>query len=37
MIELDKQPKNVLSAQDLPADELILDVSKQFTPITKTP
>lgn len=36
MIELDKQPKNVLSIQDLPADEMIIDVSRKFTPISKT-
>jgi len=36
MVELNRQPKNVLSAQDLPAEEMILDVSNKFTPTGKT-
>lgn len=35
MVELDRQPKNVLSVQDLPAEELILDVSGKFVPVGK--
>ena len=36
MVVLDRQPKNVLSVQDLPAEELILDVSNKFIPAGKT-
>lgn len=33
MIELDKLPKEGLSSQELPAHDLIIDVSKMFTPV----
>ncbi|HEX9158193.1 MAG TPA: linear amide C-N hydrolase [Syntrophales bacterium] len=33
MIELDKLPKEGLSSQELPAHDLIIDVSKKFTPV----
>ncbi len=36
MIELDKQPKQVLSIQELPAREMIIDISEKFTPVNKT-
>jgi choloylglycine hydrolase len=36
MIELNKQPKNVLSIQELPAHDLIIDVSGKFIPVVKT-
>lgn len=32
MIDLNKMPKNVFSYQELPAQELIIDVSKKFIP-----
>ena len=35
MVELNRQPKNVLSVQDLPAKEMILDVSGKFVPVAK--
>ncbi|MCU0582050.1 MAG: linear amide C-N hydrolase [Syntrophales bacterium] len=36
MIELDKQPKQVLSVQELPDREMIIDISEKFTPVNKT-
>jgi len=35
VIELDKLPKNILSYMDLPAHDVIIDVSKKFMPIVK--
>ncbi|PKN85424.1 MAG: choloylglycine hydrolase [Deltaproteobacteria bacterium HGW-Deltaproteobacteria-1] len=36
MIELDKQPKQALSFQELPAHEMIIDISEKFTPVSKS-
>ena len=35
MIELDKQPKQALSFQELPDHEMIIDISEKFTPVSK--
>ena len=36
MVELDKQPKQVISIQDLPDREMIIDISEKFTPVSKS-
>ena len=36
MIELDKQPKQALSFQELPDHEMIIDISEKFTPVSKS-
>jgi choloylglycine hydrolase len=36
MVELDKQPKQGISVQDLPDREMIIDISEKFTPVSKS-